>query len=274
MAALGDPNKAKKLFDQAFRSANNERSWQGLVAAGYALSSLPKEMGLLSKAKKAFLSAKKQSVKQVDWRGLVESAQGLQLVDEPEKANEALELALELVQESQDAEGASAVSQAFTKLGNSAKAAQAQALTNDISRARGGDTRVVKKPPSGWSSFGKSVRDADEVSVEAQRLNRASADKDIANKMEYIKQQEQIKLEEKKYRAQLAEAYLYYSGYYGYPGNSFGIDDFGLFGFGIHPLTRSHLHSWAAFHLSRFDRHGSFFVRVGRDRHHNRRHHY
>lgn len=236
LAALGKINDALSAFQKGASIAKKQNSWQGLVAAGYALSSLPKEKNLLSQAETAFSDAQA------------------------------------IAEQTKDVPGIMEVAKAFNAIGNPARGAQAQTVANALNRELGGDSRGVKTPPPpGWSPVGKSVRDPNQVSEESQRLNRASVDKDIDNKMAYIQEQERLKVERERNRTRLAEAYLYYSGYYGYPGSTFGIRDFGLYGFGLHPLSRSHLHSFASFHLSRFSHHGGLFIRV--DRHRFHRHH-
>jgi len=275
LAALGSHKSAHRLFLDATRIASNTNSWEGLVATGYGISSLPQELNAIGSARRAFNMAEDLALQSQDWRGLVETARGYTTLNTPGRGEALLDRALRLVENEKDAEGAFAIAQVYNSMGNKTKAAQAQSLANALNRSQGGDTRLVKPPPPGWSALGKSVRDPDEVPLEVQRLNRASADQDIAHKAEYINEQNRLELEEKRQQAELAQAYLYYSSYYGYPGSNFGINGFGLFGFGLHSLSRSNLHDWAGFHLSRFDRHGGFFIRAGRDEHfgrHSRRH--
>ncbi len=267
IAALGKPDQALALFQQAFQIARDKKSWQGLIAAGYGISSLPKEVAGLTQSNEAFIQAEQLASQNQDWRGLIESAKGFNVVGNQAKANRILNNTYTLAEETQDAEAAMALASAFQTMGNRAQSARAQDLANYLSRQDGGDVRGVKTPPPpGWSATGKSVRDAEDVPEQAQRLNRASVDKDIDNKMAYIKEQERLKAEKERNRTRLAEAYLYYSGYYGHPGRYFGINNFGLHGFGRHSLSRSHLRSFASFQLSRFSRRGGYFIRVNRGR--------
>lgn len=273
LAALNETKKAHQFFQEAFTVSRTVGSWQGLVAAGYALSSLPKEMNLIPQAQTSFSIAAQFAEEDRDWRGLVEAGKGFHVIENATRANATLDKALQIAGAQEDPQAVMTVAEAFEDIGNTGKAAQARSLANEISRAQGGDTRMVKTPPPGWSPTGESVRKTDEVPLEAQRLNRESVDKDISEKMEYIRQQKQLASEEKRERQRLAEAYLYYSGYYDYPGRYFGIDQFGLFGFGRHPLSRRHLRSWSSFHLSHFSRDGGFFIRIDRDRFHRHRRH-
>lgn len=269
LAALGQTEQALSFLQEAFRIARAKNSWQGLVAVGYALSSLPQNMNLLSQSSEAFDQAGRLAEKNQDWGGFVEAAKGFHTLKNSGKAQTLLDKAFALVEANEDAQGAMAVAKAFQSIGNSTKAAQAQALAQAISRNQGGEARGVKTPPPGWSPTGKSVRDANEVSEEAQRLNRNSVDKDISNKMTYIREKKRLDAEKERNRTRLAEAYLYYSGYYRYPGSYFGIRNFGLYGFGAHRLSRSHLHSFARFHLSSYSRRGGFYIRVNRSRYYH-----
>lgn len=267
LAALGKFNEAYSLFSEALTVAKVKESWQGLIAVGYGLSSLPENSVSKSQIFNCFNDAALISQKQEDWRGVVEAAKAFNEFNNQGRTNELLEIGTSLVTAAGDPTGAMTISKIYTNMGNSAKAAQLQALADQLNRGMGGETRTVKAPPPpDWNPVGKSVRDPNKVPEQAQQLNRASVDKDINNKMDYIRQQEQLKAERERNRTRLAEAYLYYSGYYGYPGRYFGIRNFGLYGFGLHPLSRSHLHSFASFHLSRFSRRGGFFIRADRHR--------
>lgn len=258
---------AIRSFTEAGSLARRQGDWQGLIDAGYGLAALGKTAEALPLFNDAVNAAKQDGAVP----GLIGAAYALASL--PENMNtlglavEALDEAMKMVQATQDAEGAKTLAKAYQDLGRSDKAAQAQSLAARLAQAGGEETRGVTTPPPGWSPVGESIKGPKKVPVEVQQLNRQSADRDISSKMEYIKRSEELEQRERERRTRLAEAYSYYQGYYGYPGGGFGINDFGLYGFGRHQITVIQRRHWATTQLSYFSPYGGFLIRIDRHRH-------
>ena len=206
LIALGKGKEGLKACEEALRFSKTGEDWRGCIAVGYGLGSLPKKMKKKS-AKEAFLLAKVIAVKLKDWRGGLKAGEGfLSLAAAIKDSIGCFDSAFSICKEQKSLEGVETLKEAFKKAGAISKSRECEEKAKEFKAMYAEHKPRRTSPPPGWSPVGETVREPKRISLEAQRLNRASIDKDIQAKNEWIKQQETIEAERKRYE----RAYDYY----------------------------------------------------------------
>lgn len=210
---LGEPAQAAGLFDQAFQMAQQKQDWRIAIASGYAFASLPADQGKKQTGTDAFNFAAQAAQASNDWIGMTEAANGLIQLGDRDRARQTLESAKILVDQAKSAQGAQVIAQLYEKIGL-AEESQGMKLTREgyVKLHQDARTKVIPPPP-GWSPVGESIAGPKIPGIEQQKAARASADKDIASKNEWILQQEQLELEHEKMAHEYSRYYYYPYGY-------------------------------------------------------------
>ena len=216
---LGSPSESSNFFNASFNIAQEQKDWKIAIATGYAFASLPPNLNKKQDAVNAFLLAAELSKQENDWIGLSESANGLIHLQDPDHAKQVLTDAKKIVDSTKSIKGAQAVSELYNRLGLTSESSEMKNNRAEYvelhNRAR---KKNVPPPPPGWSPVGESVAGPPVPSIEQQKMARASADRDIDAKNQWILQQEQLELEREKLANQYVGYYYFPYGYDGYSG--------------------------------------------------------
>ncbi len=233
-SALGKPRRSVSPLDKARRIALSRRDWRGLVAASYSYASLPESLAVKNKAVSALKAAFKIARDKKDWRGLLEATEALHKIEKKEMLEKYLAAAKKTVLSSGSGAAAAAFAELARKTGNMELYGEYSLMAKNFGYIRKGHT----PPPPGWEPYGESVAGPGKISVEAQKTMRASADKEISSKMEYLAATKANDKEREKYKY-----YVMYRNYYDFPYYR------GFYG-SWHTLTPDQICGWADHHLS------------------------
>lgn len=268
LSTLGLPDEAVGYFNSAGETITQSKDWHGGVALGYAYASLPDKLKVLDKATKIWTESETWAKNQNDLFGLIEVGRGFMSIGKNTQAENCFDLAREILKRTPTEEGIKALVQAYRKLGKENKALECTGFTT---AGREG------QPPPGWRpTAGESVRSPKTVPIAAQEAQRASADKEIQAREEWEKQQAQLKHEEKLQRQRLAyaayrDSLRYYSyPYYGiYSGVITNYTDYYNYGWCYRPAwcvrTYPEIYNWALWNLGRYSYCGGFYIGIDID---------
>ena len=198
LIALGKDEEGIKACEDALRFSKTREDWRGCIAVGYGLGSLPE--GKKKSARGAFLSAKTIAARLKDWRGCLKAGEGfLSLAAAIKDSIGCFDSAFSICKEQKSPEGMETLKEAFKKAGAIDKSKECGKKAKEFKAMYAEAKPRLTSPPPGWSPVGETVREPKRISLEAQRLNRASTDKDIQAKNEWIKEQEALEAERKRY---------------------------------------------------------------------------
>ncbi len=266
LSTLGDADGAKKLFDKAVPIVEKAKDWRSAIAIGYAYASLPDNLKTLAKSEKLWEQAKQLAEEKEDVFGLIETGRAFASINKNKEAENCLDIADKLVKETPSQDAVKVLAETYRKLGKNDKAARCETYLQ---------AAAPGAPPPGWQpTAGETVRDAKTVPVEIQKRQRASADQDIAAQDAWQRERDKQKHQEKMQRQQLAyQAYSDYLNYYSYP--YYGIYS----GVITNPYTyystawcrrpvwarRTHteVRNWASWRLGGYSYRNGVYVRIG-----------
>ena len=267
LSTLGQPEEAAGCFDSANEIIVQDKDWHAGVALGYAYSSLPDRLNLLDKSVKIWTDAKNWAKDKNDLYGLIEVGRGFISINKNTEAEQCLDSAKILLKETPTEKGIKALVQAYRKLGKEDKAAECARLTPISS----------KDIPPGWQpTAGETIRKPKTVSMAAQQAQRASADSDIQARSNWEKERAQQKHQEKLQRQRLAyAAYRDYLRYYSYPyygiysGVISNYNDYYAYSWCSRPIwavrTYPEIHNWALWNLGRYTYYNGIYISVDID---------
>lgn len=254
LSTLGLPEEAVQCFYSASSIIISSKNWHGGVALGYAYASLPDKLNVLDKANSIWKKSIVWAEGKNDLYGLVEVGRGFISINKNKEAEECFDLARNLLKKTPTEKGIKVLVEAYRKLGKEEKAAECARLM----------PKDVGEFPPGWRpTVGESVRGTKTVPVEVQKAQRASVDKDIQAKEEWEREQAKLEQQERMQKQRLAyAAYRDYLRYYSYPyygaysGVIVNYDDYYIHSWHRRPVwavrTYPEVYNWALWNLGRY----------------------
>lgn len=230
-----DIDKAKKLFTKAGKAAQKDNDWKGLIDIGYSFLSLDDRQN----AEKYFSAADNVSRALVDWKphgamgyaflsignteranqsfettrlqagtandvyGLIEAARGFLEIDNISKALGSLEDGKKIAGKTHNSDALRTIAKHFLRMDHQSGYQECIRLAQSIED----DLKELPPPPRGWQAYGESIAGLEEIPQDIQKANRASADREIADKYRWIVESQRQALKQK-------EMFLKYSQYY------------------------------------------------------------
>lgn len=210
LSTLGNAEGAKKLFDQASLLAEKTNDWRIAIGLGYAYASLPDSLTPLPQAEKLWQQAKQWSEEKEDIFGLIETGRAWASINKNKEAENCLAIADKQIKETPSQEAVKTLAETYRKLGKEDKATCCE------SYLRASTAGAI--PPACQPTAGETVRAGKSVSSETQTAQRTSAFRDIADQETWQRARNRQKQQEKMQRRQLAyQTYRDYLNYYSYP---------------------------------------------------------
>ncbi len=252
LSSIGEVDASKAVLDRANTLSAKFKDWRTSLAMGHAYASLPDEAEADDEAQEAIDFAKQQAEKLKSWRAMVEvgtAYMGLKLDEAKEYATDAYDTALTLASEAKDPEGVEELAMRFEEIGDEVKAAEARELVKQLPpKPEPNKKRHRPPPPPGWSPTGKSLAEPREISEESKAILAERAAR---------KHADATALALKKGHVDDQDVYIYeYSRYWA-----------------SHPLLFRHriwdsgpdfdTTGWAKHHLSQYRLVGGTYVRIG-----------
>jgi len=251
LSTLGRPEEAEKYFSKTEKIVIQKEDWHGAVALGYAYASLPKSLNLLNKAVELWQKAGKWARDKNDMYGIIETGRGFMSIGMSIEAEKYFDIAKKLLKKIPDSNAARILAQAYKKMG--------------------GNKAIKYNQPK--PEAGKTIRKPKNMPIELQKAQRASIDKDIETQAEWRK--EQMRLENQKEIAQEQKFYQYYRNYmyyYSYP--YYGIytsiitDNISYYNFAWSPMpvwsirTYPEIYNWAQWNLNRYTYRDGVYIAI------------
>jgi len=263
LSTLGLPDEAKNAFDSASPIITQQKDWHGAIALGYAFASLPKSGNNTESASQMWSKGKNWANDSGDWTGLIEAGRGFMSINNNKEAEACFDMARDIIKDIPTDKGIKAIVQAYRKLGKEDKALECASMQPE-----------TQGPPPGWvPTVGESVRGTKTVPIEVQLAQRESIDKDIVAKRQWESEDAQRAHEQKMQKQELAyQAYRDYLTYYSYPyyGNYGGYisnyDDYYMYSWTPQPLwavrTYDEVYNWGLWNLGRYTYSNGVYIAV------------
>ena len=172
LSSVGDSDAAKAVLDKANELSAKFKDWRTSLAVGHAYASLPDEAEADDEAEAAIDEAKALAEKLESWRAMVEvgtAYAGLRLDEAKNYATDAYDAALKIVSEAEDPEGYEVLAARFEEIGETTKAAEAREMVKQLPPPKP-KKRDRPPPPPGWSPTGKSLAEPREISEESKAI--------------------------------------------------------------------------------------------------------
>lgn len=267
LSTLGLPEEAAECFDGAGELIVQAKDWHGGVALGYGYASLPDKLNLLDKASSIWTNSKAWAKDKENLYGLIEVGRGFMSIGKNSEAEECFDLAKKLLKEAPTEKGVKTLVQAYRKLGKEDKAAECAQYT----------PASPSQLPPGWKpTAGETVRKPKTVSLAAQQAQRSSADRDIQAREQWEREQAQREQQKQLQRQQQAyAAYRDYLRYYSYPyygvysGVIANYDDYYIYSWCSRPVwcarTYPEIYNWGLWNLGRYTCVDGFYISIDID---------
>lgn len=187
LSSIGETETAKTVLDKANALSTTFNDWRTSLATGQAYATLPDEAEADDEAEAAVDEAKDLADKLSSWRAMTEvgSAYLALGIDEAKNyATDAYTKALAIAEEAKDFEGLDTLAMRFDELGEEAKAAEARAAIEQIPEKQRKKKREHKQPPPGWSATGKTLAGPREISEESKAIMAERAARKHAQALE------------------------------------------------------------------------------------------
>jgi len=186
LSSVGETENAKTFLDRAGELSTQFKDWRTSLAMAHAYASLPEEAEADDEAAAAVDEAKAQAEKLESWRAMVEIGTAYLNVKTEEASNyatDAYDAALQIATEAKDAEGVQILAQKFEDLGEKAKAAEAQKIAEQLPPPKK-KRKDRSAPPPGWSPTGKSLAEPREISEASKAIMAQRAARKHAEALE------------------------------------------------------------------------------------------
>jgi len=174
LSSIGETDASKAALDRANALSTRFNDWRTSLAMGHAYASLPDEAEADDDAEAAIDEAKALAEKLDSWRAMVEvgtAYAGLKLEEAQEYATDAYDAALKIATEVKDAEGVEVVAMRLEEIGEEAKAAEAREIVKQLPpKPKTEKGSDRPPPPPGWSPTGKSLAEPHEISEESKAI--------------------------------------------------------------------------------------------------------
>jgi hypothetical protein len=173
LSSIGDADASKAILDQANALSTKFKDWRTSLAMGHAYASLPDEAEADDEAEAAIDEAKSLAEDLKSWRAMVEVGSAylnLKLDEAKTYATDAYDSALKIAAEAEDAEGLETLAMSFDKIGDETKAAEAREMIQQLPEEKRSKKRERPAPPPGWSATGKSLAEPREISEESKAI--------------------------------------------------------------------------------------------------------
>jgi len=172
LSSIGETKAAKTILDKANALSTAFKDWRTSLATGLAYASLPDEAGADKEAETAINQARDQAKDLESWRAMVEVGSAyltLGLDEAKEYATDAYDAAYKIAADLKDSEGLEELAMRFDEVGEETKAAEAREMIKQIPPAK----RKKKDrplPPPGWSATGSSLAEPREISEQSKAI--------------------------------------------------------------------------------------------------------
>ena len=173
LSSIGEADASKTVLDRANALNAKFKDWRTSLAMGHAYAGLPDEAEADDEAEAAINDAKEQAEKLESWRAMVEVGTaylGLKLDEAKDYATDAYDAALEIAAKAKDAEGCEVLAMRFEELGEEVKAAEAREIVKQLPPKKSKKKKDRPLPPSDWSPTGRSLAEPREISEESKAI--------------------------------------------------------------------------------------------------------
>ena len=173
LSSIGDVDASKAILDQANALSTKFNDWRTSLAVGHAYASLPDEAEADDEAEVAINEAKTLAEDLKSWRAMVEVGTAyldLKLDEAKTYATDAYDSALTIAAEAEDAEGLETLAMTFDDIGEETKAAEVREIIKQLPEEKRSKKRDRPSPPPGWSASGRSLAEPREISDESKAI--------------------------------------------------------------------------------------------------------
>jgi hypothetical protein len=173
LSSIGDADASKAILDKANALSQKFNDWRTSLSVGYAYANLPDEADAEDEAEAAIDDAKDLASNLDSWRAMVEVGTAylsLKIDEAKTYATDAYDKALAIASEASDAEGLETVAMRLDEIGEEAKAAQAREIIKELPPDETKKRRVRPPTPPGWSPTGKTLAEPREISEESRAI--------------------------------------------------------------------------------------------------------
>jgi len=173
LSSIGDVDASKAILDQANALNQKFNDWRTSLAVGHAYASLPDEAEADDEAEAAIDEANQLAEDLESWRAMVEVGSAylsLKLDEAGSYATDAYDKALSIASEASDPEGLETIAMRLDEIGEEAKAAQAREVLKQLPPQDSKKRRERLPPPPGWSPTGKTLAEPREISEESKAI--------------------------------------------------------------------------------------------------------
>ena len=167
LSSIGDPEAAKTVLDKANALSATFTDWRTSLATGLAYASLPDEAEAEDEAEVAVNEARDLAVDAKSWRAMVEVGSAylnLKLDEAKQYATDAYSAAYTIAADLEDAEGLEELAMRFEEVGEKTKAAEAREMIQQLPPEKKKKKKDRPAPPAGWSPTGSSLAEPREIS--------------------------------------------------------------------------------------------------------------
>jgi len=173
LSSIGDVDASKAILDQANALSQKFNDWRTSLAMGHAYATLPDEAEADDEAEAAINEANELAQNLESWRAMVEVGSAylnLKIDEAKTYATDAYDKALAIASEASDAEGLDIIAMRLDEIGEETKAAQAREIIKQLPPQQRKKRPDRPPPPPGWSPTGKTLAEPREISEESKAI--------------------------------------------------------------------------------------------------------
>ncbi|MBN1918341.1 MAG: hypothetical protein JW889_10550 [Verrucomicrobia bacterium] len=172
LSSVGDTKAAKSFLDKANALSATFKDWRTSLAMSHAYASLPDEAEADDDAEAAVNEAKELATDLESWRAMLEVGSAylnLKLDKAKAYAVDAYDTAYKIAADLKDAEGLEQLAMRFDEVGEEVKAAEAREMIKQIPEKQR-KKKARPAPPRGWSATGSSLAEPREISEQSKAI--------------------------------------------------------------------------------------------------------
>jgi hypothetical protein len=173
LSSIGETEAAKTVLDKANELSSEFNDWRTSLATGHAYATLPDEAEADDEAETAVTEAKDLAGKLDSWRAMAEvggAYLALRIDEAKNYATDAYSKALDIAADAKDFEGLETLAMRFDELGDDTKAAEAREIIKQLPPEKRKKKKERPLPPPGWSPTGKTLAEPREISEQSKAI--------------------------------------------------------------------------------------------------------